>query len=286
MFNKDFGKRASDLLNDDFPESLEIEVESKCEAHNCFNVTGETCVDPADGTIAGKIKPTIKLDDRHTLELELGTDGRYIAKLVGKNFIKNLKTSLTTECQSTVTEGQVNHAQKISLAADYSADNITASMKVFFPKLAFTPKTTLGGVFVRDNIAIGAEAVTSFNSGVELEKVTGNFQVAKDEAILSLSGSLAGGNISGALKYHCNLSTSVFGAKVEWCGKEQEASAAIAFGRELRQNGFGKFSLNTNGDFGVSYRQSLCEKTSVVVATTVNSADLIHKTGVAFEFAI
>jgi len=284
MFNKDFGKAASDFLTKDFPKQSAFEVTSKTSD---LDVTAKTSLDSAS-SIDASVKPTIKFNDKTSLEFELSSNGVYTAKLIANNYVKNLKTSVTNECRSVVEDnGSHHHTQKVTVDTDYKYSNGTVSLKLAFPSLAVVaPKPTFGTVFVKDNVAVGVETVLALGAKPELEKATLNAQLTKDALTTAATAVYANGGFGGNLKFFYKNECCNYAADVCYSGKSKAVSASFGVGKQLADGGFGKFVFATSGEIGVSYKKELCPSTSMTVATTVDTGNLTHKTGVSLNFTL
>merc|ERR1712188_26503 len=260
-----------DFLTKDFPKQSAFEVTSKTSD---LDVTAKTSLDSAS-SIDASVKPTIKFNDKTSLEFELSSNGVYTAKLIANNYVKNLKTSVTNECRSVVEDnGSHHHTQKVTVDTDYKYSNGTVSLKLAFPSLAVVaPKPTFGTVFVKDNVAVGVETVLALGAKPELEKATLNAQVTKDALTTAATA---------VYKNEC----CNYAADVCYSGKSKAVSASFGVGKQLADGGFGKFVFATSGEIGVSYKKELCPSTSMTVATTVDTGNLTHKTGVSLNFTL
>jgi len=284
MFNKDFGKAASDLISKDFPGQLEVEVATK---NANLDVTTNMDLNP-DGTFAAKLKPTFKVCDCSKVEVTLDTEGNHSTKVTATDLVKNLKSSLSINCARLVdVNGQVVHTQSVTADADYTYNRGTASLKLAFPSLSVcAPRTTLAFVYLYDKFAFGAEGVLSFGESTECEKVSANVEYKQMRNILSVGASSSKGVVDASVKYFYVHDQFLLGTRVNWSGEKQAASADVAFAKPMRDGGVGKLVFNTNGVVGLSYKKQICANSVLTVGTKVNVDNLQQKTGVALSFNI
>merc|ERR1712010_28837 len=254
MFNKDFGKAASDLISKDFPGKFDVEVATK---NSNLDVTS-TMKLASDGTFNGALKPTFKLCKCSTLEVVLCTQGAHSMKLVNKDsLVKNLKSSAAVSCKVAKNDPSKS-TQSLTLNADYTFNKGTASVNFAFPSLGF--------VYSHDKIAAGAEAAFTFGNSTELAAATANFQFANPEYIFTASATTSGSaNFNGSIKYFYKHSKFILGSQVHYSSvaKENEpsASADIVLAKTLSGGGVGKVLFGSNGTVGVSYKKEICDAT-------------------------
>merc|ERR1711879_25910 len=285
MFNKDFGKSASDLLNQGFPDTFEFDVSSDSK-HVNFSTSGSM---NEDGSFDMTASPSITCSkfEGTTFDITLDTNGSHNFKLTNKNGLyKGLKSFLSLDCQQEVKEGSIVHSQSGSLGFDYVFGTTTISTKFAFPCLTAlsVPKSTLGLVYQYDKYAFGFEGVVSSKKTVEAEKLTGNFQMrVNNSSTVSVGVTAAKGKVDANVKYLLRRPEFIFATQVDFDVKSQDYSAAIAFGKTFAAGGVGKVTLSTNPEIGLSYKKEICDDFTLTVGTKVPLGTFQHKTGVSVD---
>lgn len=279
MLNKDFGKKASDLLTKDFPDNFELEISSD---GSCVSVSANVEKDN-DGNITESVNPTFTINDKTDLETTLSSDGSQVMKLVMKDFLtKNLKSSVAIDSVAKRDEaGSVTNINKLVLTDDYTFEKGSVSAKFVFPSLGLVaPKVTAGGVFVKDKFAVGAEGVFDIGSDNVFEKGTLNLQYTQPKYTASVGVTTSGGNVALGGKYYYEHPNYLFAAAANF---KDEFSAEVAVGKSLKDGAFVKAALRTCGTVGLSYKKQVCENSSMVVGSEIDINSWTHRFGMSFE---
>lgn len=281
MFNKDFGKQAKGLLNDDFPGKFDFELESSFDD---FSVSTEMKLGD-DGTFSTSVSPKFKLFKEVNFEGEFDTEGSCSYKFINSDYLVNgLKSSATVDFEQK--EDEKSCCPQLTLAEDYKHDDFTASLKLVFPTCSkFTPPTTtLGLVYSKNKVAVGVEGVVKPSDEKPLQKVSGNVQYTDDKYTVSAGGVLSKGVLNGVLRFFSKGTDFDFGAELNWGGDDQTLSGNVGFRKNLVSGGIAKLVLESSGSIGVAYKKSLCTSTDFSVGTKVDFDTLEHSTGVSVSY--
>lgn len=283
MFNKDFGKSAKDLLTRDFPGKFDIEINS--ESDN-FDLSTEMNLEE-DGTFSASVTENFDLSKEIAFEGTLDSDCSHSLKFTNRDYLlKGLKTSVAFDgCQKK--EGDSYKCSgKATLTSDYVKSNFTTSLKLAFPSCCSVspPTSTVGLVYLRNDLAFGAEGVVKPGSDKPLQKVTGNVQYTTSDYTISVGTVFADGGVDGVLRYFRKNKDFNFAAELNWDGDSQAVDGSIGFERALSHGSIGKVILTSSGTVGVSFKKRVCPNATFVVGTKVDFDTLVHSTGVSISY--
>jgi len=285
MFNKDFGKLASDLLKKDYPTNVELTINSNTPGYARVDTTTALNV---DGTYTTVVRPTFPLSQNIDFEGTLSTTGVQNFKLVARNLLTaGLKANLSVDhIRRRIDGDKILTSQKISTGADYVYKSGTVSAKLSLPALAIDlPDVVLATVYTKDNLAAGVEAALSLKDPVLCDRVTINAEYRTKDYVVS--GSVitsATRQVNATGRYFYRHQKFDFGSEINWNGAAQKGDAAVGLARLLQGGGLAKVAFRTSGAVGLSFKQRLSNNTSLLVGTEVDISTLVHNTGINFEF--
>lgn len=273
MFNKDFGKKSSGLLNDDFLSSPSVEIETKsC----CLKLTNKATF--SGNAVNTTVTPVWTVNPQAEVKGDFKSNGDLGATVTLKPDFADKRFKITSACVF----GKKNSA---NVAVDYTYSKGTVSTKFNFPNAKLVcPTVDAGFVFKKDQYAVGTMA--SFKPDAkELDKAEVNVEVAKNNQIISVKGCFTGaGDRGGSLSYWRSINDSTsFAGKVSYC--EDEFNSSFGFSRRLDNSSEGKIVVRSAGAVCLGFSKSLSPASKLKVGTTVDVFKMTHETGFSFSYS-
>jgi len=273
MFNKDFGKKSSGLLNDDFLSSPSVEIETKSKnlkLTNKANFSGSS--------VSTTVTPVWTVNPQAEVKGEFKSGGDLGATVTLKPDFADKRFKIT----SAFSFGKKSNA---NVAVDYTYSKGTVSTKFNFPNASLVcPTVDAGFVFKKDQYAIGSLA--SFKPDAkELDKAELNLESATSGQVISLKGCFTGsGDRGGSLSFWKSLSdNTAFAGKVSYC--DDEFSSSFGFSRQLDESSEGKFVVRSGGAVGLAFSKNLSPASKLKVGSTIDVFKMSHETGFSFSYS-
>jgi len=288
---KDLNKRSNDLLTKEFPsEKQENKVEWKTNAPNNVTFTS-TFLKKKDGSLVGTFAPKYVFQDWNTTFTGEVNTKRELKGEVEVNQpadVSGLK--ITTTAQSC---GEDNFG---TFAFQYQHELASLTGSADYGKVK---GSTLKGSVVTgaQGFALGAscEYFLGHATDSDMKEFEGSLTYAHSDFDLRAFARMNNReeedkNILGASYYHKVNSKDkkqlAIGAEVTYEHRDADAKPQLVFGAEYEweKNTTLKGKFDTAGSLGFSYKQKFSDRTSLTLASTVDTNNLGAKNAAAFAF--
>jgi len=290
---KDLKKRSNDLLTKDFPsEKQENKVEWKTNAPNNVTFTS-TFTKRKDGSVVGTVSPKYVFKDWNTTftgEVNTRRELKGEVEVANPADVAGLKVTATAQSSTEDNFG--------ILAVQYQHELASLTGSADYGKGK--------GSTVKGSIVTGAQG---FALGASCEYFLGHAQdsdMKEFEAAINYSHSdfdIRGfarmnsreeedKNIIGASYYHKvhgkDNKQLALRAEVVYEHKEADAKPQLVFGTEYQweRDTTLKAKFDTTGLLGFSYRQKFSDRTSLTLASTMDTNNLGAKNAASFGFSL
>lgn len=248
---KDFGKAANDLLTKDFPTGHKLELVSKTSNGVTFT---STIASGKDGKITGTFEDKYTYAPRGlTFTGKFDVDsGKFTSEVQSTSLLEGLKVTVNGETDLEKLKGSVEYgADRFNVTGTFQQKEVTGSAVFSYEKFLF------GGSF-----KYGLEkGNTNWEGGVTYRGADfdGTFKLLKEASTASVNyNHRVNDDFGVAVQFNIDL-------------PNMSPELAIASSYKFDSDATGKAKIDTEGKFGISYKQKL---NSAVTLTLGSNIDL------------
>jgi len=289
-FFADLGKTPKDLLNKDFPTTLEVTTETKLSSGGDVAVSQKSKLTRgADGSLAGSLAPKWSfLSYGVTLLATLYTSKKLeIEASLKDKGVAGLKSTLKVNAKSFEAVGSQKDAQQVSAEFEYAHEQVAVAFAVDL--IAPKPQVALGVTGKREQWTGGVEAKYSLGASPDLAALASALHYAGSNWSATLTRAANEGaraQVSYVARLHHKVDDALqLAADLSWAADADKAAPVLVVGGQFKgARSDLKAKVTTAGRIGLAYTQDLNYFASVTLGLDANAADSKdHKVGVAVK---